>query len=256
MEKLLTVRGRSIRVDENGLVCLSDIWSAAGFKVNQRPGQWWRLPSTQKLAAALLERIMGLSHNSSKIRIRSIFYSKPGTTGGTYAHAILACAYAGYLNPDLEIEVRQTWLRYRAGDATLADEILSRASPEANEWAGARAVGRAVRTKYTSTLKGHGVVRPVDYAICTNETYLALFRAPAKELKRQRGLAKAENLRDAMTTKELSFLMAAESLASERIEETESRGASECQVSTRTSASFIREAIDRDRASRQRKLKL
>jgi len=54
---------------------------------------------------------------------------QPGTNGGTYAHPILACAYAGYLSPELEIEVREIWLRYRAGDATLADEVLARASP-------------------------------------------------------------------------------------------------------------------------------
>lgn len=39
------------------------------------------------------------------------------TLKGYYAHPILATAYAGYLAPDLEIEIRQVYLRYRAGDA-------------------------------------------------------------------------------------------------------------------------------------------
>jgi hypothetical protein len=247
----LVVRGRSIRVDANGLVSLTDIWSAAGFKVNQRPAQWWRLPSSVKLTAALMERLglVGKSHKSKKITTSSVYYSSKAS--GTFAHPVLACAYAGYLNPKLEVEVREVWLRYRAGDAVLADEILSRASPEANEWAGVRAIGRATRTKYTSTLKTHGVEAPVDYAICTNETYIALFDLPAADLKRQKGLAKAENLRDSMDTKDLSFVAAAEALATERIEETDCRGTPQCKGATRSSARYIREAIERDRADRK-----
>ena len=247
----LIVRGKTIRVDENGLVSLTDIWSAAGYRVNQRPAQWWRLPSSVKLAIALMERlgIVGKSHNGRKIRTTSIYYSK--RLEGTFAHPILACAYAGYLNPKLEVEVRETWLRYRAGDATLADDILNRASPEANEWAGVRALSRAARSKYTSSLKQHGVAAPVDYAICTNEAKIALFDLPAKELKRDRGLPKNANLRDSMGTNDLSFVMAAEALATERIDETDCRGTPQCKGATRTSAHFIREAIDRDRADRR-----
>lgn len=143
----LTVRGRRIRVDEDGLFNLTDIWSAAGFKVNQKPAQWWRSPVTQKLAVALLERIFGNSPKA-KVRVSAIFRFRG--RDGTWAHPVLACAYAGYLSPKLEVEVREVWLRCRAGDATLADDILERASPEANEWAATRAIGRATRSRYLS----------------------------------------------------------------------------------------------------------
>ena len=249
------MRGRTIRTDENGLVSLTDIWSAAGFKVNQRPFDWWRLPSSKRLAEALLERITGKSRNP-KIRASAIYSSRSGANGGVYAHPILACAYAGYLSPKLEVEVREVWLRYRGGDATLADEILNRASPEANEWAAVRALGRATRSKYTSTLKHHGVEAPVDFAMCTNETYIALFDASAADLKKQKGIAKTDNLRDKMDGKDLAFVMAAEALATERIDDTDCRGAPECKGATRTSARFIREAINKDRADRQRNQKL
>lgn len=58
----------------------------------------------------------------------------------------MAAAYAGYLDPNLEVEIREVWLRYRAGDATLADEILQRASAEANHWAGMRALPKVDQT--------------------------------------------------------------------------------------------------------------
>jgi hypothetical protein len=252
----IIVRGRVIRSDDNGLINLTDIWTAAGFSTNQKPGDWRRLPSSGKLITALLERIMGKSHNKSKIRVSSVYCGKIGANGGTYAHPILACAYAGYLSPKLEVEIREIWLRYRGGDASLADDILSRASPEANEWAATRALGRVTRTRYVSTLRQHGVEAPVDYAICTNETYLALFDGTAADLKRRKGLKKSNNLRDSMGSNDLAYLMAAEALSSERIDDTDCRGTSSCKEATRTSARYIREAIDQDRASRQRQIKM
>lgn len=242
------IRNKPIRLDENGLVCLTDIWTLAKGSKNQKPADWWRIGSTEKLAGVLLKRIMGNTHKSTKNRNKSIYYGKGSK--GTFAHPILACAYAGYLNPNLEVEVREVWLRYKGGDATLADEILSKASPEANEWAGIRAVSRSTRNRYTDTLQKHGVSRGTDFAACTNETYLALFDMPAKGLKKAKGVV--SNLRDSMSISELSYVMASESLASERIEEMNNQGATQCQISTRTSANFIRDAIDKDRSSRQR----
>jgi hypothetical protein len=64
------------------------------------------------------------------------------------------------------------------------------------------------------------------------------------------GFKVSDNLRDKMSLPELTYIMAAESLANERIEETDPRGATRCQVAVRTSATFIREAIEKDRASR------
>lgn len=246
----LKVRGRSIRSDENGLICLTDIWEAAGFKVNQKPAQWQRLDSTKKLMMALMERVVGKSHNSKKISAKSIYYARG--SAGTYAHPVLACAYAGYLSPKLEVEVREIWLRYRSGDATLADDILERAGPAANEWAGVRALTRSTRNKHTAVLADHGVTRPLDFASITNETYLALFNRDARGLKRDRGLKKNDSLRDSMSLPELTYVMAAESLANERIEEINPQGPTRCQIAVRTSATFIREAIDKDRASRRK----
>lgn len=178
-----------------------------------------------------------------------MYYSRGA--GGTFAHPVLACAYAGYLSPKLEVEVREVWLRYRSGDATLADEILERATPEANEWAGVRALTRTTRNKHTAILQDHGVERPLDFAKITNETYIALFDRPAKQLKASRGLKKGDNLRDKMSLPELTYVMAAESLANERIEETDPHGPTRCQIAVRTSATFIRESIEKDRASRK-----
>jgi hypothetical protein len=52
----------------------------------------------------------------------------------TFAHWQLALAYAKYLSVDLEMHISEVYMRYQAGDVTLADQIADKASPEAQEW--------------------------------------------------------------------------------------------------------------------------
>lgn len=250
--KDLKVRGRAIRSDENDLICLTDIWEASGFSVNQRPVDWWRLPSIQSLAAALLEKV-GKSHQKKKIEVKSIFYTKSGRGGGTFAHPILACAYAGYISPKLEIEVREVWLRYKAGDPALADEVLERASPEANLWVASRAEARAIRNGYTETLRDHEV-KGRGYMECTDEAYLKLFDAPAWRIRQQRGLPKGANVRDKMDIVELQAIKLTEALATQRIAVEDSRGNAECKEATGRTAANVRFAIDREMQDRQQRL--
>lgn len=243
------VRGREIHTDDNGLVCLNDIHKAAGFSVNRRPGDWRDNPSTGHLQIKVVERITGKSGNYTKEDWKRAIYTKRGADGGTYADVRLALAYAEYLDSNLALEVREVFLRYKAADATLADNILERASPEANEWAGTRALARGARRKYTDTLKDHGVVGK-DYGACTNTLYSALFDKTAAQLKTAKSLSKKASLRDAMTTDELVYVMAGETLSRERIIEERSDGGEACRVATGKSASFIRNAIEADRADR------
>jgi hypothetical protein len=99
------------------------------FGPSQTPHDWWCIQSTKRLAKALLERLPGITGGSKTFERSDIWTGRRGARGGIFAHPVLACAYAGYLSPELELEVRQVRLRYRAGDPTLADDILSRASP-------------------------------------------------------------------------------------------------------------------------------
>jgi hypothetical protein len=243
------LRGKFIRVDSEGFVSLNDIHRAAGFRTTKRPYDWQRDPSTNPLIIATYERVTGKSRKA--YRMSAVYRA---TAEGTWAHPILAAAYAGYLKPELEVEMREVWLRYRSADATLADEILQKATGEQNEWAARRAMGRAVRGAYTAELHGRGVTEPLQFAICTNETYSGLFGSPAKKLKEERGIAKSASLRDNMSMKELAFLAASEALAVERMEEEDADGFPECKTATAKAAGSIRSAIDADRKDRQKKL--
>jgi len=245
----LIVRGAPIREDEEGRICLDDVWALAKGKLGQRPAAWRAGNGATRLVGALLKKIK-ISDLFRKKPADAVIYAKRGRgNAGTFAHPILAAAYAGYLDPDLEVEVREVWLRYRAGDATLADDILQRASAEANHWAGVRALARSNRVKYTDVLKAHGVVDR-GYMECTEATYECLLGGPSWKLRTERNLPKKANLRDHLKADELSFVMAAEALAAERIADEGRHGNLGCREASALGASAIRAAIEADRRSR------
>jgi hypothetical protein len=251
--KSLVLRKRLIRTDDHGRICLSDIYASGDYGSHQTPNDWWRVHATQRLAQALLSRLPVNTRQSNKPSLSDIYQGKTGPKGGVYAHPILACAYAGYLSPELEIEVREVWLRYRAGDPTLADEVLERATPEANLWVASRAEARAIRNGYTVTLRDHEV-KGRGYMDCTDEAYTKLFDAPAWQLRQRRGLPKGTNLRDKMDIVELSAIKLTEALATQRITVEDSRGNAECKEATGRTAANVRFAIDREMQDRQKRL--
>ena len=149
----LVLRGRKISEDEFGNLCLDDLWQLARGRPSKAPKYWRRSPVVIGLIQELAKKVRISDLKENKLET-PIIYSKRGRGNeGTFAHPILAAAYAGYLSPKLEIEVREIWLRFRAGDATLADEILQRATAEENRWAGARALSRGQQVAYTDFSK-------------------------------------------------------------------------------------------------------
>lgn len=246
----LILHNHKIRVGEDGFLCLNDIHRAAGLRKNRQPAQWQRLPTTNPLIIATYERVVGKSH---KGKFRTSLVYRTSKSDGTWAHPILAASYAGYLKPELEVEINEVWLRYKSGDATLADEVLERSDDAGNEWAAIRALGRVKRRKFTDSLNDHGVTG-AGFGLCTNEVYKSLFDAPAKKLKEARGLPAKANLRDSMETDELIFVMAAETLSSERINEEHPQGNVPCAKATKRSSDFIRQAIEADRKDRQQSM--
>ena len=173
--------------------------------------------------------------------------------GGSWAHPVLAACYAGYLKPELEIEMREVWLRYKSADPTLADEVLQKATHEQNEWAATRAMSRAKRRQFTDTLKDHDVAGR-GYPDCTNAVYKEVLGGTKKQVIEKRGLPLGTNLRDAIPKNELGYVMMAETLATERINEENPRGNGPCTFATSKSAGFVRQAIEADRKDRQKSM--
>ena len=220
----------------------------------REPRQVRPLPSTLSLITFTAEKTSGKSGTLSKDDVLSVYCSRNGRNGGVWTHPNLALAYAKYLRPSLHYEVNEVFLRYKSGDATLADEVLQRAPAKDNEWAGVRAIGRVKRNELTEVLQEHEVTKPPEFARVTNATYRGLTGKTAKQIKIEKGSKPKANLRNSMTTKELVFVMAAEQLAKERIEEEDARGVTQCESAAGKSATSIRRAIEADRADRNKSL--
>lgn len=249
----LSLRGRIVTEDNRGNLRLDDIWSLSKNPARKNPESWRHRRATRDLTEELQKRITTDNLSNGRPNFKVIYESVGQSTSGIFAHPILAAAYAGFLSPKLEIEVREIWLRFRSGDATLADEILEKASAEENRWAGTRALSRTQRKNYTDTLKNHGVIGK-GYMDCTEAVYFSLLGGKSYQLRKQMKLPEKTNLRNELPTDQLAYVMAAEALSSERIIEERRHGNFECIEATSIGASAIRDAIESDRMNRQKRL--
>ena len=249
----LQLRGKLISEDDRGNLRLDDIWALAANPSAKSPLKWRSSRAAKALISELQKRITtdALKRKAPNFQI---IYSPVGSLlTGTFGHPILAAAYAGFLSPKLEIEVREIWLRFRSGDVTLADEILERATAEENRWVGVRALSRSQRKSYTDTLKEHGVMDK-GYMECTEAVYLNLLGGKSYQIKDRMNLPAKAKLRNELSTDKLAYVMAAEALSSERIDEEQRYGNAECIEASALSASAIRSAIEADRRNRQARI--
>lgn len=130
----LMLREKRVTADEHGNICLNDLWELAGRPDNKRPRDWYRGKRVKALEAALQDRIVEILHKSKKEASESTYsVDGRGTSARTYAHPVLALDYSEYLEPALGVEVRDVFLRYRANDVSLANDILDRIAEQVEE---------------------------------------------------------------------------------------------------------------------------
>lgn len=245
----IVLRGSRIKEDVAGYLCLNDIHKIAGAADTKAPSKWRALPTTRELEAALEanSRFSAIIRNTPS---KSAAYSKRGKGGGTYVHHILALAYAEYLSPDLAVDVRDTYIRVRSGDVEFLDEVLKKAE-HAKKWQGTRDASKAARERFVGVLAERDCDGN-DIGYVTNAIYVVLLGGKAAEVKEAMNLPAAANLRDNLDLKSLVQTMATEVMASERIEDDpQCKGRHDCYDATARSASFIKDAFDKERADRK-----
>ena len=130
----LVLRNSRVTADAWGNICLNDLWELAGRPENKRPRDWYRGKRVKALEGALQDRIVEILHKSPKDVEGSTYkVAGRGTSARTYAHPVLALDYSEYLEPSLGVEVRDVFLRYRANDVSLANDILDRIAEQIRE---------------------------------------------------------------------------------------------------------------------------
>ena len=85
--------GKQVRIDEEGMVSLTDMWKASGGKSNSKVNDFLRLDKTSDFI-----RVVEKAGNPA---IRKI----AGRRGGTWAHKLVAYKYASWIDPEFEVGV-------------------------------------------------------------------------------------------------------------------------------------------------------
>jgi len=252
-ENWLQLRGTPIKEDVYRNICITDLWKIANEPSSKTPSDWKRLPTTKELVQALMQNL-GKSQDKAKTKEETVLYTKGGRGGGTYAHPILAVAFAEYLSAALAIDVKDVYLRYRTGDLTLVDEVLKKAEAS-RKFQSTRDVSKQTRERFEGTLASHGVASGWPMGYVTNAIYQILLGGKKNEVAKARGLPATAVFRDHLKLEELVQTMATEVMASDRIEDKNCYGREECHDATKRSAFFIKEAFDREREDRKAQFK-
>lgn len=201
----LNLRGSRIREDK-GNVCLNDLWERAGKPENQRARDWYRGKRAKSLEKALQARIVEISHKPPKDVAGSTYYTV-GRGGGalTFAHPVLALDYAEYLNAAIGVEMREIFLRYRADDISLANDILDRIAEQIQEDE-FRLKNRSEMTVRNVELAQQGAragCSEYDYAELHNAGYRGLYNGlEASDIHKLKRLTKSQKILDHMNAAE------------------------------------------------------
>ena len=246
----------NISVDEEGLVSLNDVYRIAiergldGGKLD--PRQWARAERNVKTGStgntdsviSSGRQFVAFIAKSLNVAASSIYKTKRGKGGGSFAHWKIALAYAQYLSHELHDHILETYARVATGDKTLAVEIIEKQKkPEDAEWIANRANAVVARNKFTKCLQEHGVTKGYEIAGCTNAVYQGMFEKTAKEIREERNLPANANLRDSMDETELLSIALAENLAKRKIQNTNSQGYTECKTRCLDASKIIADAV-------------
>ena len=202
-DALPSIEGRRVTEDEEGNVCLTDLYEIAGRPENLQPAQWRRHTKAIALKAALDELIVCNTHRSAKTVSESTYYvKKRGPKSQTFAHPVLALEYAEVLDPKIGIKVKEVFLRYRANDISLANEILDRIAAQVEEDEH-RVFARDETVKHNKQIAAHGkqagCKRPWHYAELHNAGYRGLYNGLDENgIHALKGLTKNQKILDHM----------------------------------------------------------
>jgi Uncharacterized phage-encoded protein len=104
---LPVIAGVEITTDAEGRFNLNALHKASGLGKAKQPANWMRLDSTKELIDEL--------SRSSDLRNAPINQIQGGLNQGSYAHELLAIAYASWISPSFHLQVNQVFLDYRTG---------------------------------------------------------------------------------------------------------------------------------------------
>jgi hypothetical protein len=228
MIQLPIYNGQPISVNDE-MLCLTDMWKAAGSPDNKDP---WRWSQTQEGSDYIEAAKENLNHAKNVV-----WKTGRGRGGGTWAHWQIGFTYAQYLSPEFHIWCNEVVYNFIMGQANRAQ---------------IRVKGKKVRRQLTHKLTDHDVRYPCEFQSFTNEgVYKPLLGGAAPEIRKERGLPPGENLRErGLTDVELASVLFAETLAIDRIAGMGLYGVEKCTNAASVCSKMVKTVVVEERANR------
>ena len=109
----LMISGHNVKVDDQGMVSLTDMWKASGSANRNRPRFFIENDKTEAFLKALDKRN---SVENPKAGFPALRIIKGGTYPGTWANELVAYKYAGWIDPDFEVGAYKVLGRFFSGE--------------------------------------------------------------------------------------------------------------------------------------------
>lgn len=227
MAHQLTYNGQTIR-ERADMLCLTDMWKAAGSPPSKRPSHWARLPQAVEFISKTLENV-GKS---------DVWAQRSGRGGGVWAHWQIGMAYAQYLSTDFH-----QWC-----NAVVRAHMEQKPAPDTAR-AALRAETIQTRKDYASAAMAREVTRQ-GMSRATNAGYIGCFGKDTAALRRELGVKGKKTPRDKMSRVQLAQVRLYEELSVEDFDALNARGDDQCAAITANNARHVANAVSDARSNR------
>lgn len=120
--KPITLFNTTIRVDQSGMICLTDMWKASGKSDAESPYHYLRNKQTREFLAELEK-----NHES-------VVFTSRGVRGGTYGGKFVAYDYAAWLNPGFKYAAYKVLDDYFSGELQRRNSLSSQLNMKCHEF--------------------------------------------------------------------------------------------------------------------------
>ena len=104
----LELSGQVIRVDDEGFVCLTDLWKASGADPKNKPAEFLRNENTKRFIESL----------NVKVGYPTLRIVRGGKNSGSWSDKLICYKYAGFIDSDFEVGVYSILDKFFSGELT------------------------------------------------------------------------------------------------------------------------------------------
>lgn len=238
--KVNEFNGTTIRVDDNGMWNMTDLWKANGSNSNKDLRHWQRNSGSSEF----IDTVMKDLDVPKSVVLRVV----KGRNSSTWGHPQIALAYAKYLSHDLHMHVNNVFFERieENNDPILAitrGHQRARAAwkkqGKSDDWIDVRSKSVIATKEDNAILAKHGENKWV-HSLCSNAINKEIIGMSAKDFKASNNLPKSAKVPDHLTAIELAQYQLSRMVAMKTIVDKDIHGNKPCaDVHTKIASGIV-----------------